>query len=164
MMIAVALVICAAPTIVIARTYFSKTPLDLPGARLIRIGPEQADDLRWVTAQLSSCASSYSVPGMLSFAFWSGQRLATTVNINDVLGLISPARQEGIVRDLSRLPDLCIVYNPTILKRFDRGQIATDPPLLRYLRDDFVPKAERHGYVILVRSSDTSKIGQQTGP
>jgi hypothetical protein len=139
------------------RGYLMAVPLDLPGARLIRVDRQQADDLRWVTAQLSSCKASYSVPGMPSFAFWTGQPLVLSVNVNDVLGLISPARQEGVVRDLWRLTDLCIVYNPTILKRFDRGQTATDPPLLRSLRNDFVPKAERHGYVILMRRSEGSK-------
>jgi hypothetical protein len=162
--IAATLTIGIGPTILVARGYFGGVPLDLPGARFIRVDQRQADDLHWVTAQLSSCAASYSVPGMPSFAFWTGQPLPTTLNVNDVLGLISLARQEGIVRDLSRLPDLCIVYNPTILKRFDRGQIATDPPLLRYLRDDFVPKAERHGYIILVRRGDASKMDQPTRP
>ena len=161
--IAAALMIGAFPTIFVAHAYFSMAPLDLPGARLIRIDREQVDDLRWVTAQLSSCAASYSVPGMPSFAFWTGQPLPTTLNVNDVMGLISPARQAEIVQDLSRLPDLCIVYNPTILKQFDRGQIATDPPLLRYLRNDFVPKAERHGYIILVRRGDAFRTDQPAG-
>src|SRR5579859_3617842 len=58
--------------------------------------------------------------------------------------VISPARQEDIVQDLLRAPGLCIVYDLTSLKQFDRGQIATDPPLLRYLRSDFVAKAQRH--------------------
>ncbi len=148
---------------VLVRAYFVGVPLGLPGAEWVRVDQEEAADLRWVTAQLSSCAASYSVPGMLSFAFWTGQPLATTVNVNDVLGLISPARQEGIVRDLSRLPGLCILYNPTVLERFDRGQIATDPPLLHYLRSDFVPKAQRHDYVILVRK-DAVKTNQAAGP
>jgi len=64
-----ALVIGVRPTILVARAYFNMAPLDLPGARLIRVDPERADDLRWVTAQLSSCSASYSVPGMPSFAF-----------------------------------------------------------------------------------------------
>jgi hypothetical protein len=162
--VAAAMMLGAWPTFLVAQTFFRMAPLDLPGARLIRVDQQQADDLHWVTAQLSSCGASYSVPGMPSFAFWTGQPLPTTLNINDVLAFISPAQQAGVVQDLSRLPDLCIVYNPTILRRFDRGQIATDPPLLRYLRNDFVPKAERHGYIILVRRGDASKMDQPTGP
>ena len=147
----------------VARAYFGGVPLDLPGTDWIRVSREQADDLRWVTAQLSSCAASYSVPGMLSFAFWTKHSLPTTLNINDVLAFLGPAQQASIVQELSRLPDLCIVFNPTILKLFDRGQIATNPPLLRYLSNDFVPRAERHGYVILARRGDASKTNQQNG-
>jgi hypothetical protein len=58
---------------------------------------------------------------------------------------------------LSRLSDLCVVYSPARLRHLDRGQIAEDPPLLRYLHDDFNPKAEWEGYIILVRRSDASK-------
>jgi hypothetical protein len=141
----------------VARAYFGDVPLDLPGTDGIRVSREQADDLRWVTAQLSSCAASYSVPGMPSFVFWTKHSLPTTLNMNDVLAFIGPAQQTSIVQELSRLPDLCIVFNPTILKLFDRGQIATNPPLLRYLSNDFVPRAERHGYVILARRGDASK-------
>jgi hypothetical protein len=53
----------------------------------------------WVTAQLSSCSASYSVAGMPSFAFWTGQPLPTTLNNTDVL-VISPARQADLVHDL----------------------------------------------------------------
>ena len=111
--ITAAVMLGAWPTFLVAQAFFRVAPLDLPGARLIRVDQQQADDLHWVTAQLSSCGSSYSVPGMPSFAFWTGQPLPTTLNINDVLAFISPgAASRHVVQDLSRLPDLCIVYNP----------------------------------------------------
>jgi hypothetical protein len=136
-----------------ARVYWHNVPLGLPGTGLIRVGQVEADDLRWVTTELSSCASSYSMPGMPSFAFWTGQALPTALNINDVLAFIRPTQQMGIVRALSRQPDLCIVYNPAHLRFFDRGQIQTDPPLLHYLLSDFVPVANRDGYIILKRDA-----------
>ena len=135
-------------------TYWNDTPLGLRGTSLIRVAPEQAEDLRWVTAQLSTCGSSYSLPGMLSFAFWTGHALPTTQNINDVLAFIPPERQERIVEALSRAPDLCVVYNPELLRFFDRGQIRSDPPLLHFILADFVQVAERHGFVILRRRRD----------
>jgi hypothetical protein len=67
---------------IITRAYLVGVPLNLPGAEFVRVDQEQADDLHWVTAQLSSCAASYSVPGMPSFAFWTGHPLPTTVNVN----------------------------------------------------------------------------------
>jgi hypothetical protein len=123
----------------------------LPGTSLIRVDQKEGDDLRWVTGELSSCASSYSMPGLWSFAFWTGHALSTALNINDVLAFIQPAQQEAIVQALSAQPDLCIVYNPAILRFFDRGQIKTDPPLLHYLLADFVPVADRDGFIILKR-------------
>jgi hypothetical protein len=131
--------------------YWNDTPLGLRGTSLIRVDPEQAEDLRWVTAQLSSCGSWYSLPGLLSFAFWTRHALLTTQNINDALAFIPPERQERIVEALSRAPDLCVVYNPELLRFFDRGQLRGDPPLLHFILADFVQVAERHGYVILRR-------------
>jgi hypothetical protein len=149
--VAVVLAIGAVVTLRSARAYWHGVPLGLPGTSLIRIEQKQADDMRWVTAQLSSCASSYSMPGLLSFAFWTGHAPPTTVNINDVLAFVRPAQQQSIVEALSRRPGLCVVYNPKYLKVFDRGQIETDPPLLHYLQTEFVPTAERDGYIILKR-------------
>jgi hypothetical protein len=152
--VAIVLGIGTGATLRSARAYWNDTPLGLRGTSLIRIDPEQAEDLRWVTAQLSSCGSSYSLPGLLSFAFWTGHALLTTQNINDVLAFIPPERQERIVEALSRTPDLCVVYNPELLRIFDRGQIRSDPPLLHFILTDFVQVAERHGYVILRRRRD----------
>jgi hypothetical protein len=149
--VAVVLAIGAVATLRSARAYWHGVPLDLPGTSLIRMEQKQADDMRWVTAQLSSCASSYSMPGLLSFAFWTGHALLTTLNINDVLAFVRPAQQQSIVEALSRQSGLCVVYNPQYLRGFDRGQIETDPPLLRYLRAEFVATAERDGYIILKR-------------
>jgi hypothetical protein len=146
-----ALIIGAAFTLRSARAYWHNVPLGLPGTSLIRVDQKQAGDLRWVTAELSSCVSSYSMPGLLSFAFWTGHALPTTLNINDVLAFIRPAQQQSIVEGLSHQSGLCVVYNPEYLQVFDRGQIETDPPLLHYLHTEFVPTAERDGYIILKR-------------
>jgi hypothetical protein len=145
------LTIGAAYTLRSARAYWHNVPLGLPGTSLIRIDQKQAGDLRWVTAELSSCVSSYSMPGLLSFAFWTGHALPTTLNNNDVLAFIRPAQQQSIVEALSRQSGLCVVYYPELLQALDRGQIETDPPLLNYLQTEFVPTAERDGYIILKR-------------
>ncbi len=148
---AVVLALGTAISVQIALTYRHNVPLGLPGTSMIRVGQAQAGDLQWVTAELSSCKSSYSMPGLFSFAFWTGHALPTAMNNNDVLAFIQPAQQEEIVQALSKQPDLCIVYNPTLLRFFDRGQIQTDPPLLHYLHTDFAPVADRDGYIILKR-------------
>jgi hypothetical protein len=65
-----------------------------------------------------------------------------------------------IVQALSSQPDLCIVYNPALLRWFDRGQIQTDPPLLHYLQANFAAVAERDGFIILKRRI-SGQVGQQ---
>jgi hypothetical protein len=131
------------------RLYRDNVPLDLPGTALIRLPQDQVNTLRWVVGQLGTCKSSFSMPGLLSFAFWTGHALLTPMNINHVLAFIRPDRQLVIVQALRESPGLCVVYHEHLLRLLDRGQIATDPPLLRYIRDEFVPANERAGYAIL---------------
>jgi hypothetical protein len=133
------------------RAYLAGTPLGLPGTALIRLPPKQVESLRWVTAELKQCRSSYSMPGLFSFALWTGQPLPTPMNINHILGFIRPDRQTAIVAALRRSPDLCIVYSDEILGFFDRGQMARNPPLLQYIRTEFALKAVRERFAILMR-------------
>ncbi len=147
----VLLVLGAAATADRARAYWQDVPLGLPGTSLVRVDPNQAEDLQWITAQLRACTSSYSMPGLFSFALWTGHTLPTALNINDTLAFILPAQQREIVKALAGQPDLCVVYNPDYLRFFDRGQIEQDPPLLHYLLADFAPAAWRHGFIILKR-------------
>jgi hypothetical protein len=159
------LAIGAIATLRSASAYWHGVPLGLPGTGLIRTDQKQADDLRWVTAQLSSCASSYSMPGLLSFTFWTGHALPTTLNINDVLAFIRPAQQQGIIEALSRQSDLCVVYNPEYLQSFDCcGQIESNPPLLNFLRTEFISTAERNGYLILKRRASALQPPESRDP
>ena len=151
--VAIVLAVGAAITARSARAYWHAEPLGFPGTALIRVDATRADDLRWIDRQLSSCTSSYTMPGLLSFAFWTGHFPPTALNINDVLAFIKPAQQQDIVQALSREQDLCVLYVPAYLKAFDRGQIKADPPLLHYFRTAFVPTAEHDGFVILKHSS-----------
>jgi hypothetical protein len=64
------------------------------------------------------------------------------------------------VQALSNQPDLCIVYNPTFLRHFNRGQIQSDSPLLHYLQADFAPVADRDGFIILKRRASGKSAGR----
>jgi len=134
-----------------AREYWQGEPLGLPGTQLIRVDRGQADRLRWVVAQLSSCASSYSVPGMMSFTLWSGHSLLTPINVNNMLAFVNEKQQNDIINTLANQDRLCIIYNPEFLDAFDRGQIRKDPPILNYIRTNFVPFATYERFVIFKR-------------
>jgi hypothetical protein len=129
--------------------------LDLPGATTIRTRPEQAETLRWVTARIADCAASYSLPGLMSFHIWVGHRPATALNINHPLAFLTDDQQRQVVAELSAVEGLCLVVRPSLLAEFDRGQIARNPPLLAYVEDNYVAVAERGGYVVMRRRSET---------
>jgi hypothetical protein len=96
---------------------------------------------------------------MWSFSLWAHHALPTALNTNDVLAFIEPAQQKAIVRALSQLPGLCVVYEPRLLEFFDRGQMKTDPPLLHYVNRDLVPVAKHNDYIILKPRSAVERSG-----
>jgi hypothetical protein len=150
-MTALALVMGGFATLEAVRTYLADVELSLPGTSFIRVDRQRAEDLQWVSSQLSSCSASYSVPGLYSFSLWTGQALPTTLNVNAELNFLSPKQQEAIVDALSREANLCLVYNPGFLKAFDRGQAAANPPLLKFVSTAFEESSEHDGYIILRR-------------
>jgi hypothetical protein len=130
----------------------------LPGASLIHLSPSERARTDWVLRQVASCPAFYTFPGMLSLYFWTGRPSPTALNNNDALGLLSASQQERVVADLARQPGLCIVAAPEMLRFFDRGQLASRPPLLRYVEDNFAPVAERGSFQILARKPDQRTV------
>ena len=147
----VATIVLLAGAVRTGDVYRTETSLGLPGTGGVHLPAQQAATLQWVTAQLDRCNESYWMPGLPSFALWTGHKLPTPMNVNHVLGFIQPSQQDEIVRELRQAPDLCLVYNARLLAFLDRGQVATNPPLLRYVREEFVDVADRDDYAILKR-------------
>jgi hypothetical protein len=138
-----------------AKEHAAAVPLDLPGAHLIRVRPEAARGHRWVVDQLARCNTFYSMlPGLMSFYFWTGKSTPTAINSNNTLGLLSWTQQDRVIADLSKHSDLCILQAPELAKLFDRGQIATNPPLMRYVEKNFVVAAEHAPYRLLKRKAN----------
>ncbi len=124
---------------------------ELPGAALIHLTQDEWSRTHWVLQRVASCPALYTFSGSMSFYFWTDRPSPTAINSNDALGLLSASQQERVVSDLARQPGLCIVSTPGQLKLFDRGQIASRPPLLRYIEDNFETIAENGPYAILGR-------------
>ena len=91
----------------------------------------------------------------MSFSFWTGHVPPTALNINHPLAFFTDAQQHRVIDDLRRVNDLCVVIYPELLAFLDRGQIDTNPPLLRHIRDDYTQVAERDGYIIMRRRDAT---------
>ena len=132
-----------------ALAYADAEPLGLPGTRYIRIPAEHRAEIHWANAALKSCGNSFSLPGQFSHALWTGHPLITDLNVNDQLAFLTWPQQRRIIAALSRERDLCILYNPTLLAFFDRGQIRTNPPLLRYILTHSVEEARRGDLIVL---------------
>ena len=151
---AMAVALGAVATVNSVWAYYSGAELGLPGTAFIRTdNRQQVEDLRWVTRQLSSCHASYSLPALNSFYMWTGQSPPTMLNINAQLNFLNSSQQQSVVDVLSREEDLCVVYNPAFLQRFDRGQAATNPPILKFVSTALISSSERDGYIILRRRS-----------
>lgn len=133
-----------------ARIWLRSVPLDLPGTSLIRLPESEATALRATTAYLSNCGAFYSVPGLMSFHFWTGYRPPTTLNTNHPLAFLTDAQQNRVVADLERARIACMLHDPDLMAYFDRGQVTLNPPLLRYMRENFEPAAT-HGRRIILR-------------
>ena len=117
-----------------------------------------------MTHQLSSCHASYSLPGLDSFYLWTGQSPPTMLNINAQLNFLNSSQQQSVVDALSREEDLCVVYSPALLQRFDRGQAATNPPILKFVSTALTSSSERDGYIILRRRSPRDMVEDATTP
>jgi hypothetical protein len=149
---AIAIALGAVATVNSVWTYYRGAELGLPGTAFIRTdNRQQVEDLQWVTRQLSSCHASYSLPGLDSFYLWTGQLPPTMLNINAQLNFLNSSQQQSVVDVLSRKEDLCVVYNPDFLHRFDRGQAAANPPILKFVSTDLMTTSERDGFIILRR-------------
>lgn len=150
-------IVCAAllvsQTRLAAKAYAARVPLDLPGASLIHVNVRDRDNYRWLVSELSRCGSFFTLPGLYSLYFWTGQLTPTALNNNDLLAFLTDAQQERVIADLSARSGLCVLLVPDLLRFFDRGQLAKNPPLLRYEAQNFVPSVERGQYQLLRRKT-----------
>jgi hypothetical protein len=140
------------------QSYRRLTPLALAGAERIRVRATMAADYQWITAALkNSCDSYFSGPGILSLYFWTQTAPPTRLLASDWVGMLNREQQQQVVNDLSSIQRLCVVYNPSLVEFWRRGQDLSVSPLARYINDDFAPFTERDGYVILVRADHSRR-------
>ena len=131
--------------------YSNSVSLNMPGAERIRVSPRVAELYRWMKLNLDSCTAVYSVPGQFSLDFWTGKDSPTNLTINNAIGLLNDMQQRAIIRDLTRYPELCIVYSPKMIEFWRRGQDLSRSPLNQYVQAEFKPTTEHDGYFIMKR-------------
>ena len=131
--------------------YRSLEPLDLPGASLLRADHKTAQLYRWAVGELVKCPAFYSLPNLSSLYFWTNQIPPTGTLNNDILSLLSFEEQQQLITDLEPHKELCILMFPKLLDFFDRGQLATKPPLLEYIKENFIEVESNGPFQLLHR-------------
>lgn len=95
--------------------YRSATPVDLPGAHLVRADSATVDALRAVTATLDSkCTTYISMPGLSSFYLFTGSTPPTYLTSSDWMSGIPAADQDVAVRQVEAAHGVCVLRNDQI--------------------------------------------------
>lgn len=127
-------------------TYDALAPLDLPGARDVRVFPEEAEVYRAVASSIeSNCRLFVTLPGLNSFYIWTGKDPPTGHNATAWTTLFSDELQREIIEEIDPIEDLCLLENEAIAAGWEVSGVA-DGPLVRYLRQGFEPVESIGGY------------------
>lgn len=127
-------------------------PLELPGARLLRLPGRDRDQLREIVRELGPYETFVTVPGMNSLYLLAQKEPPTGLNCTAWMFLLNEAEQERIARAVERQPRVCVVYNADLLGFWGRGLEFEEAPLMRTLRRDFRPVKSVGKYEIHERS------------
>jgi hypothetical protein len=116
--------------------YSQMEPLGIHGATLVRLPHYQAEELRELSAYLRSHGETFfSYPGVNSLYFWTGKQPPTWFNAGDWMVLLSDQQQNEIVMALQRAEHPLVVVNEPGIKYWERGAVAEEKPLVRFIRE-----------------------------
>jgi hypothetical protein len=140
----------------VARSFYEgQTPLGLPGARRMRVAPEDAAVLRELAAEVSRSPDTFfSRPGFNSLYLWAQKDPPTDLNIGGWMTHLNDRQQRQVIRELAPRDRLIVVYGAEA-EDFWRafGGDVSRKPLVVYLQGHFEPYRSVGGYVLLRRRS-----------
>jgi hypothetical protein len=118
--------------------YTARTPLDLPGARRLRLSESQVALFRWLSFNLEARRGTFvSMPGMGSLYLWTGMEPPSGGNAGNWMRLIKPDRQQEAVRAAQKATEVSAVRNLRLASEWLVGRSADQMPLVRYINEDF---------------------------
>lgn len=127
--------------------YATGTPLPLPGSARIRVPPEQAAVLEWMTDQIRArCARFVTVPALYSFYVWTNQDPPTGVAGIAWQLLIPREEQARIVAEIEPVDRLCVVQRGGASLSEDAGA------LVAYIGRNFAATEGKAQYQLLERA------------
>jgi hypothetical protein len=119
--------------------YHRRVPLDLPGARAIRVDAETVTRYRRLVAALQNQPDTFfTMPGMYSLHFFTGREPPTTLNLTNWMYIFDDHTQARIIKELEARPHLCVVANRGLIDYWMQGRPLPDAPLVRYIATNFV--------------------------
>ena len=129
------------------RHYRAMTPLNLPGARLVRLDAVEAAEYQSLTRSLRQhCDTFIGYPGLPSLYAWTGEPMPGPANdapgplSADVWNLwLTQSEQQAVMDEFARHPHGCVVYSPAGVAFWNRpGVDDSGQPLVRFIRENFV--------------------------
>lgn len=117
-------------------------PLNLVGAKKIRVPPNEARMYRQLVANIrTNCDVLFSLPGLFSLNLWSEIPTPDDFNLTGWMTAFTPEMQEDILSDLLKHKRPCIVYNPAIVGFWMKtsSEPLSNSPLANYIFSDTRP-------------------------
>jgi hypothetical protein len=134
-------------------SYATAVPLDLPGARRVRVDELRVAQLHELSAALRDrCKTFVTLPGMNSLYLYSGLPAPEELSSTWML-YFTADEQQRVVDRLRVTPGVCAVFKPDLLQfwdQFTEGRGIPDRPLVRYIEDEFHPVRNFEGYYLEV--------------
>jgi hypothetical protein len=147
----VALVMLLALTTTAA--YAIGVPLDVPGAKHLRLPAREASAIRQLVAAVDrSCSTFITFPGMNSLYVWTAQDEPTPVRVEIWWLRLDDAQQTSLVQQLSAKSRLCVVKNQRVIEMWAQGRQVPDTPLVDFIGRSFVRQGSYGDYELLVSS------------
>jgi hypothetical protein len=144
--------------------YDSRMPLDLPGARDVRLPPTEVALYRRVTESIgANCGSFVMLPGMDSFYVWTEQEPPTGYNADGWPTLFDDADQRRVIEDIDSARGLCLLKNERLAAFWGAGTIP-EGPLVRYMRREFRPILSVGDYRLLRHTPSTEESAESSPP
>lgn len=137
----------------LSATYGLLTPLNLPGAKRIRLPRAEVNRYQTIVSFLSQpeVGTFLTQPGMNSLYLWAKKTPPTDWNVTTWMTLFGDRDQEAIWDAAQKRPRLMAVRNQFLTGFWTQGQPTKALPLARHIKEDFITLTNIDGFEVMTR-------------
>lgn len=130
--------------------------LGLRGAETLQL-PQRFTSAARILSQNAALHAEplFTLPGMLSFNYWSDISPPTTLNTTHWFTLLDVGQQAAIRARLEASPRACLIVQRHVYDFLKTTHIATESPLTQWLHANFTPAFSLESYEFWVRNGRT---------